>query len=91
MKTKHDISAENVTLNFEELLSVANMAMATSKIQIERALGNIYNSYGKMNTGVCSDAENLERFATSFRKAAHLVHALEAAKERENLTIKKDS
>ncbi len=101
MKKSHDISADIVRLNFDQLLRTTQIAVGLSKTECERNLSEIqYASFhGKTVSGqhrgdhskMLSAAKELARHAEQLAVATDTLDALEYSRTREELVIERDA
>ncbi|HEV2327639.1 MAG TPA: hypothetical protein VGY56_02495 [Verrucomicrobiae bacterium] len=85
---EHDISAGIVRLNFDLLLHTANIAVGTTKTEVERQLSRLQHaSFGRNHREMKYAARELARNAAALESACETLHALEESRSREELKI----
>ncbi len=96
VNTKHYVDAGHVKIDFEELTAVAKIAVARCMDNTSRRLNTIqtslYNNVKEDSArfiGPALDSEYLIKAAQELEKSIQLLYALDAARERNDLTIKK--
>jgi hypothetical protein len=86
--TKHDLSADEVQLDYMVMREVAIIAMRQCRDQLERCLNETYDLHPQFgNTSRCSNAERMEELSTAYKKAVVTFYALDDGLTRSIVTI----
>ena len=90
IKTKHDLNASVATLNLDEMIDAAQIAISFARMDLERSVNELQQRHFKNDQmGAVFATQRLAETAEGLRKLQINYHYLLEAKNRE-IQIKKD-